>query len=172
MIKTLFETLDLSIDNRRQREKKATSNLIFRALGYKDIIAYRHDGSPYLPGTDVNISISHSKNFAAIALSDSDCPFGIDIEEPRHAQLLKVARRFLTTEEFDYYSRFEGGLLKAWTLKEAAYKALRHGPADLRLYSLPLDDTADNIIVDNTRLTIFRSQLILPTLMVSIVVNG
>lgn len=37
----------------------------------------------------------------------------------------KFRRRVLSSAEYDFYSSFEGGLLLAWTLKEALYKASR-----------------------------------------------
>lgn len=165
-----FETepLDLRIADRRSRELMAVERLLAK-IGHPNVsVSHNPDGSPFIRGVDLKISISHSRRFAAIAFGES-AGFGIDIEEPRPAQLKKVAPRFLTPNELNYYSSLPDGLLKAWTLKEAAFKTLRNGPADLRNYSLPLDTECHEIIVGHHHLVIHESRMILPNLFLSIV---
>lgn len=121
---------------RREREREAVMQLV-QALAGKDArLDHCPDGSPLIIGSPLHISISHSRNYVALAWSDTP-GIGIDIEEPRPTQLARIAPRFLSAEELPLYGTSPDLLLQAWTLKEAAFKALRTGPADLRIYRLP-----------------------------------
>lgn len=84
----------------------------------------RHDehGAPFIVegegGGCVHISISHSRNYAVLAVSV--CAMGVDVEEDgRSRQLERVSARFLRGD--DYLNN--GGFLAAWTAKEAVFKA-------------------------------------------------
>lgn len=98
--------------------RRAVSELISRYLGPDVRIVHDDDGSPRLVGSDLNVSVSHSRSFAAVMLSPG-CRCGVDIEEPRLDQLARVRSKFLTPAEL------EAGvdLLEAWTAKEAVFKA-------------------------------------------------
>lgn len=115
-------------ERRREREDDAVSQLVAEAFGEK--AERRHDavGAPiiYSAGEilDVKVSISHSQKIAALAIAPSDMLVGIDIESDR-AQLARVASRVLSEPEVEYYRTIPQGFLKAWTLKEALYKAVR-----------------------------------------------
>ena len=117
-------------ETRRDAERRATDALIRHALG--DCVTLNHlsSGAPCLEGSDMSISISHSCHYAAIALSPNN-HIGIDIEEPR-AQLRKVAERVLSESELEAYSTSDAMLLRAWTLKEALYKAALTPGLDFR----------------------------------------
>lgn len=108
----------------RRRERAAVEVLVRHAFGPDERLGHRADGSPLLEGhPDVCVSVSHSTRMAALAVAD--VAVGIDIEEPR-AALLRVGPRFLTEAERALYPTL-ADLLRAWTLKEAAFKALRPG---------------------------------------------
>ncbi len=110
--------------DRRRAERDAVEALVYAALGDNAVLEHNSDGAPYIVGRpEVYISVSHSRHMAALALASEDV--GIDIEEPR-PQLLRVAARFLSPHERDHYSTPER-ILEAWTIKEAAYKAMRPG---------------------------------------------
>lgn len=103
-------------------------------------IRHNADGAPELEGSDEAISISHSRTHIAIALGGA-APLGIDIETPR-AQLRAVAPRVLSADELRVYGTAPDGLLRAWTLKEALYKAALTPGLDFRRdICLPLDLT-------------------------------
>lgn len=152
----VLEPIEEDVGGRRSREIEAVARLVGRVFGKDAVMNHRADGSPYIEGCDGHISISHTRRYAALAWSSLH-EVGIDIEEPRHEQLEKVAKRFLTPEEYKYYSDFEDGLLKAWTLKEAAFKALRNGSVDLREYLLPIDGECSLIKVGYKELKIAYS---------------
>lgn len=93
-------------------------------------IAHDEHGAPHLPGRACHISISHSRTHLAAALC-ADSPVGIDIETDR-PQLRAVGRRVLSEAEMEAYGRDPLGLLRAWTLKEALYKAALTPGIDFR----------------------------------------
>lgn len=119
---------------RRERETRAVLGLVREVFGPDAAIGHQPDGSPtLLCPTGYNISITHSRHFAGIAWSKTR-PVGIDIEEAdRVAQLLKIERRFMSPDDIC------DNLLQAWTLKEAAYKAIPGAPADMRLIRVAPD---------------------------------
>lgn len=98
--------------------RQAVSGIIKKHLGDGVRLVHDSDGAPQLVGTPLHVSISHSRNFAAVMLSpQARC--GVDIEEPRLAQLERVRCKFLTPEELSAGV----DLLAAWTAKEAVFKA-------------------------------------------------
>ena len=88
--------------------------------------ALTHDpqGNPRLPGSDIHISISHTRGMVVVALND-DHPIGIDIEhEGRSA--MRVRLRFLHGDELEQITS-PAEVLLAWTAKEAIYKLFGGG---------------------------------------------
>ena len=84
---------------------------------------YDLQGAPYL--TDGrHLSITHTKNVAAIALSSS--PVGVDLEHYQE-KIKKIAPRFLHEKEtVEGAKQFDiQYLTQIWTAKEALYKAHR-----------------------------------------------
>lgn len=127
--------LDIDSHTRRRRECKAVSTLIKHVFGNRYVLGHEPSGAPVLrSGKNIfnNISISHNREYAALAVCPHGKFVGIDIEENRVQQLRNVARRIFTPGELRAYSATEMGLLSAWTLKEALYKAYREGALDFR----------------------------------------
>tara|TARA_Y100000996_G_scaffold154208_1_gene118763 strand:+ start:28 stop:651 length:624 start_codon:yes stop_codon:yes gene_type:complete len=89
-----------------------------------DLRVFYKDEVPFL-SDNRNISISHSENIAAILISDKR-RIGIDIERiNKKVHLIKS--KFLNQKEINYLTG-DGEtkrLTKAWTAKEAIYKAVR-----------------------------------------------
>ncbi len=110
--------------SRREAEKDAVNRLIIDEFGADTILSYAPDGHPELrvAGRTVSISISHCRDEAVVAVSNNDSPVGIDIETARE-QLMRVAPKFLTPDEMVTYAGSIHKLLRAWTTKEAVYKA-------------------------------------------------
>lgn len=123
---------------RREAERRAVAGLVSQAFGPEAVITHNPDGSPAIKGRATSISISHSRDYACIAFSDRRT-VGVDIEQPRE-QLRRVAPRVLSDSELTVYSRSDALLLRAWTLKEALYKAALTPGLDFRAdIRLPLD---------------------------------
>lgn len=95
------------------------ARLIRAKLGEDVRVLHEADGSPVLVGSSLNVSISHSAHFVALAVHPS-LRIGVDIEEPRVEQLRRVISKFLSEEELPLWSE---RLLAAWTCKEAVFKA-------------------------------------------------
>ncbi len=118
-----YTPIECNEQPRRQREVCAVARLATAALGAGVSIEHNADGAPFVPGCDKPVSVSHSRLLAALAVgSQPHSRIGIDAEEMR-PQLARVAPRVLSNSELAMYSRLPDGLLRAWTLKEALYKA-------------------------------------------------
>lgn len=91
-----------------------------------DRLAYTKDGRPYFEAADADISISHSRNYVACAISDSaDSRVGIDVEDKMLGadRSSRLAERFFTPKELAKLA--EGAdFLEIWTKKEALFKRL------------------------------------------------
>ena len=72
-----------------------------------------------------NISISHSENMATILISENK-GIGIDVERINN-KVNSIKSKFLNQKEINYLNGYEESrnLTRAWTAKEAIYKALR-----------------------------------------------
>lgn len=119
-----------SDSDRHKDQNKAVRNLLDASLGTGCRLAHREDGSPYIDGSGLSISISHSRDYACITFSPS-LTVGVDIEQPR-TQLRRVAPRVLSDSELAVYGASDSLLLRAWTLKEALYKAALTPGLDFR----------------------------------------
>ena len=77
---------------------------------------------PYFDQSDYHISLSHSFPFVAAIISHKK-PVGIDLERFGR-QVEKIGPRFLSAEEWNLWQDSHSDLTKAWTCKEAIYKAM------------------------------------------------
>lgn len=110
----------------------------------------RENGQPYLTGCHLHVSISHSAQVVACAVSDK--PVGIDIEQIRPIKP-RLCRHVCTPEEMEYV--WQGQIptddtlcqdaavltrfFEIWTGKEAYFKKLGTGITDLKSVNiLPL----------------------------------
>lgn len=135
--------------SRREAEKAATARLVTTLFGPGATVAHNPDGAPLLILPDgatpaPEISISHSIRTVALAVGRAGRHIGIDIEQPRQ-QLVRVAARFLAPEETAIHAASEENLLRAWTTKEAAFKAA--GITGLTLADIRLDATASHALI-------------------------
>lgn len=96
---------------------------LMHELGIASPIAYLPSGKPYLKDDPRHISISHTRGYAAVAISGTN-PIGLDIEQ-RTDKVLRVQHKFLSPEERLFIPSGEGNveaLLIIWTAKEAIFK--------------------------------------------------
>lgn len=116
---------------RTEREHAAVRAIIARFFGVDARIGHSDTGAPYLVGReDISLTVSHSRDYAAVAFS-SERTIGVDIEQWRE-QLLRVAPRVLSESEMAVYGVSSDLLLRAWTMKEALYKAALTPGLDFR----------------------------------------
>lgn len=100
----------------RDMERLAVRSLLTSIFGHSDFeIGHFPSGKPYVAG--YNISISHTRGFVAVMLSDKYA-VGVDIEY-RSDRINRIASRFMRAdEEADNTER----RLVNWCAKEAVYK--------------------------------------------------
>lgn len=115
----------------RRRERLASRVLLARLLGYEACVGYRVDGAPFLPGSPLHVSISHTRDFAAVIVGER--PVGIDIEY-RSDRVWKIRERFLSPDELAMLdpSHEMEQLLICWCVKEALFKLLGQQSVDFR----------------------------------------
>jgi 4'-phosphopantetheinyl transferase len=95
-------------------------------------IVYDEFGKPHLDGIKKHVSISHTKQFVAVAVHESK-NIGIDIEivAPR---IEKIKHKFLSEKESEWanenYSREK--LFIIWGAKESVYKIYSEGGIDFK----------------------------------------
>ena len=128
----------------REREQVTVHNLVKEITASRFTLTHDEHGAPRLIGCSCrppgDLSVTHCAEGAAIAYSDHHI-VGIDMETPRQ-QLERVKERFLSADELEIYTGIDL-LLKAWTAKEAVYKAA-HTPGLPLIGGIKLtgDDTA------------------------------
>lgn len=113
------------------------------------LIEQDKNGRPHLPDGSLDFNISHCEEYAVCVLeTDIDRPrVGIDIQAlPATRNTDKIARRFFTHNEYEYYSAHydrELAFLRIWTRKEALvkWKGTVLGANIRRLDSLLAPDT-------------------------------
>lgn len=133
---------------KRRREKAAAAVAVSRILGSEAVISHCADGHPCVDGIPGSLTVSHAGNLLVAAFS-VDNVIGIDIEYPREA-LGRVARKFLSESEREKYDTLPL-MLRAWTIKEAVYKAaLVKG---LSLFDIILPDPGDTAPVAVVKLS-------------------
>lgn len=116
---------------RAEREHAAVGDIIARFFGVDARVGHRDSGAPYLVGReDISLTVSHSRDYAAVAFSAAHT-VGVDIEQWRE-QLVRVAPRVLSESEMAVYGVSSNLLLRAWTMKEALYKAALTPGLDFR----------------------------------------
>ncbi|MCC8175193.1 MAG: 4'-phosphopantetheinyl transferase superfamily protein [Bacteroidales bacterium] len=106
-----------STPSRRSREIALRDILVAEAFGPEAKLVHDEHGAPSIAGFNGHISITHSRDSVALAISPSQ-RIGIDIEHPRDTQLQRVKERFVSPKDSPILS-----LLHLWTAKEAVYKA-------------------------------------------------
>lgn len=104
---------------RRERERMAVDRIISAIIGPEATLGHLPGGAPSVSGCPF-LSIAHSRLLAAVAVHPT-APVGIDAEEDRHSTLRRVASKFLSAGEMEWVG--DSDLLRAWTIKEAVYKA-------------------------------------------------
>ena len=125
---TFCDAMDLQlkpITNPAKRlEWLASRLLIQELLQCPPALSYSLNGKPYLNGSDVHLSLSHTSGFAAVVVSPQK-PTGIDIEYPS-PRIAKLSSRFVNAAEeaqFELCGR-ERGCALVWCAKETLYKIL------------------------------------------------
>lgn len=110
---------------KRQVEWLTVRYIANRITGKNLKICYKDEKKPYITNSDYNISISHSKSFAAVLLHRKK-QVGIDVEYISD-RIHKIEDRFLSSEEINNKYRTSDEvyyLFLLWSAKEAIYKIM------------------------------------------------
>lgn len=119
------------IKTEKRRQEWLASRVLLKELAGEELqIAYHDDGAPYLPGSSLTLSISHTNGYAAILLQKQGLA-GIDIEY-YSSRILKIRRRFMSSAEDASVSDTHEieRLLIHWCAKEALFKMIRQRDVD------------------------------------------
>ena len=137
----------------RRVEWTAVRVLLYTVLDRQVHISYNEQGAPMLPDYEgLHISISHTKGYVAIALSET-AVVGIDVEQierhnkdnqfddkERMPRVEKVRNRFMREDE---YAETIVGMLLHWSAKETVFKVLGREGVDFQdeMKVQPFDET-------------------------------
>lgn len=120
----LFQEFDKK--NLHQRIQSLLSHLLQRSISDGDFLKNSH-GKPFLKDHSLYFNISHTKNYALLAVS-KDTPVGIDIESIRtDIDSAKLSKRFFCDMEKKWVGDNHEKFCVLWTRKEAFIKAVGRG---------------------------------------------
>ncbi|MCX6274949.1 MAG: 4'-phosphopantetheinyl transferase superfamily protein [Bacteroidetes bacterium] len=96
--------------------------MLLKKLNRGYSIGYHESGKPFLENADEHISISHTKEYAGLIISDS-FPVGIDLERI-HSRIEKIAHKFVSEEEAKFITGKNNleKLFVIWGVKEVLFK--------------------------------------------------
>ncbi|NLX66339.1 MAG: 4'-phosphopantetheinyl transferase superfamily protein, partial [Bacteroidales bacterium] len=114
------------------------------------------DGKPYLEDGSYYISISHTKDYAAIYLHKTQ-PVGIDIEI-RSERVNKVAHKFVGDDEYIDPSQTTVHQLLHWSAKESLFKLMEESEIHFKhhLHIHPFTPSTKGIITATETKTQFN----------------
>lgn len=97
----------------------------------KPSFSYAESGKPYLEGSNVRFSISHTKGLVVLAIFPDD--IGVDVERIYlRKRMLTLAERFFSTTEYQALTNSQDlprDFFTLWTLKESQVKKTAEGIA-------------------------------------------
>lgn len=114
----------------RALEWLSTRTMLYAILQEEKEILKRGSGQPYFADQSYNISISHTKNYAAILLHKTS-RVGIDIET-KSDRIQKIARKFISDNEYIDVSQKTVHQLLHWSAKESLFKLMDAEEIDFR----------------------------------------
>lgn len=139
MDETLEELLEMSqhhydheiesISNDVRKKERIISRFLLETLvGRKIEVKYADSGKPFCDG--VHFSISHTKNFVAVIVSNK--PVGIDIEY-KSDRIFKITEKFMHPDELKTLSECsekQKFALICWCAKETVFKIIEENGVD------------------------------------------
>lgn len=133
----------------RQREFYSIRALLATMTGNKSLlIGHLPSGRPVVEG--YNVSISHTRGYAALILSESE-DVAVDIEQ-RGDRVARIARKFIRPDE---EAATIEQMLTLWSAKEALYKL--HSEDNLEYFDMRLVSLSPSrLLIENMK----RGQLV------------
>ncbi len=115
---------------RRVIEWLTSRVLLYELLGEEKIIDNRPDGRPFLIDGSYKISISHTKDYAAVLLHKQHS-VGIDVETIS-GRVSKLADKFISENEYIDRSQQVIHQLLHWSAKETMFKIMEENEIDFK----------------------------------------
>lgn len=115
---------------KRAAEWLSVRLMLFLLLEDEKIVRHLNDGRPYLTDGSYNISISHTKCYAAILLNKTKV-VGIDIEEISD-RVHRVSSKFISEDEYVYEPLSKVHMLLHWSAKETMFKMMEEREIDFK----------------------------------------
>lgn len=116
----------------RKKEWLAVRVLLYTLTKRIMPIRYHSGGKPYFPEDKAHLSISHTKGYVSVIISETN-EVGIDIEKISE-RIHKVAHKFVRDDEFvpEDTTRKKYALLLIWSAKEVMFKCMNAEAVDFR----------------------------------------
>ena len=139
MDETLEEMMELTehhydheiehISNEVRKKERIISRFLLETLvGKKVEVKYADSGKPFCDG--MHFSISHTKNFVAVIVSNK--PVGVDIEY-KSDRIFRITEKFMHPDELktlSEYSEKQKFALICWCAKETVFKIIEENGVD------------------------------------------
>lgn len=134
----------------RDNERRCVKELLDLLFGEEVELSHFDDGKPYIKGKTIEISISHTKGYAAVARNPNG-PIGIDIEY-RSDRVLRIKSKFLSDRETALQQACNldesDFCLLAWCVKEAAFKKCGLHEIDFKQHFVLSAINPDKVVLD------------------------
>jgi phosphopantetheinyl transferase len=154
MDETLEELLEMSqhhydheienISNEVRKKERIISRFLLETLvGKKVEVKYADSGKPFCDG--MHFSISHTKNFVAVIVSNK--PVGVDIEY-KSDRIFRITEKFMHPDELKTLSECsekQKFALLCWCAKETVYKIIQENGVDFAEMNCKID--SENIFL-------------------------
>ena len=154
MDETLEELLEMSqhhydheienISNEVRKKERIISRFLLETLvGRKVEVKYADSGKPICSG--INFSISHTKNFVAVIVSNK--PVGVDIEY-KSDRIFRITEKFMHPDELKTLSECsekQKFALLCWCAKETVFKIIEENGVDFAEINCKID--SENIFL-------------------------
>ena len=154
MDETLEELLEMSqhhydheienISNEVRKKERIISRFLLETLvGKKVEVKYADSGKPFCDG--VHFSISHTKNFVAVIVSNK--PVGVDIEY-KSDRIFRITEKFMHPDELKTLSECsekQKFALLCWCAKETVFKIIEENGVDFAKMNCKVD--SENIFL-------------------------
>ena len=127
-----LEELKAFKSDSRKIEWLAVRVLLYTLTGKIMPIHYQFSGKPYLLNNKGHLSISHTKGYVAVIISETN-EVGIDIEKISD-RVHKVAHKFVRDDEYlpEDSKQKTKNLLLIWSAKEVMFKCMNEEAVDFR----------------------------------------
>jgi 4'-phosphopantetheinyl transferase len=126
------EVISKMRSERRVMEWLTTRVLLFELLGEEKIIDNQPDGRPFLVDGSYKISISHTREYAALLLH-RECLVGIDVETISE-RVKRLSEKFISEHEYIDPSQQVIHQLLHWSAKETMFKVMEEREIDFKIH--------------------------------------